>query len=99
VFNFVDSDDTGRAFDLSAGDSERLEYLVKAISKGDPTPAAAGDVAGAIDTALQGGSITATGYTVWGVTRARRVRFLEWDPERIPYWHVGAIYQLYILKN
>ena len=93
VVQFMDSDDAARGMGF---DAESAAYLVKAIASGDPTVAAAGEVAAAIDTALHGATLTATGFTVYRCSRVRRVRYMEYDSQRVPYVHAGAVYRIWM---
>ncbi len=95
IFQLVGTDRQGESFSSKA---ERLTYLVKCITKGEYSPNTAGATADAIDAVLEGATLSPTGWTVYASRRVHRVRFVEFDDEKTPFWHAGGQYQLWTTK-
>lgn len=97
VVQLMDSNDEGSAF---ADDAESYLYLVKAITRGEYSFAAVGEIAEQIDIALNRASFSVTGFDsgVYGILRERRIRYPEQGDAgeaTRPYMHAGALYRLW----
>ena len=85
---------TGISDGSNTRDMENYQYDVIAVGSIDASPAAAGTIANAIDTALDGQTITVSGYTLVGeVRRVRRVELRDAEA-----YYRGATYELTVSK-
>lgn len=74
---------------------EDAEYLVKAVALSTvATEANMRAAAARIDTLLEGGTLTATGYTLMTMHRTRRIRVTEVDDSdpSVRWFHRGGFY-------
>lgn len=97
VFSLADSAPEGRAF---SGDAESYDFTVKAVDKGNDSMARAGDVAEVIDAALHNATLSPTGYTaIYAIKRQRWIRYPEPGPDRVTFWHAGAVYRMWAQRS
>ena len=98
VFQFMSSDAAGRAF---SGDAESYLYLVKCISLGDASFAAASDVSEGIDAVMHRATLAPTGYSggIYQSLRQQWVRYAEDVPDRGTFMHAGAVYHLWAQRS
>lgn len=98
VFQFMASDAEGRAF---SGDAESYTYLVKCITLGDASFAAASDVAEGIDAVMHRATLAPTGYSggIYQSLRQQWVRYAEDVPDRGTFMHAGAVYRLWAQRS
>lgn len=72
---------------------ENAVYVAKVIAAG-PSAAAAGTIAARINTVLEGGTLTYTGFTHVRCSREQDIDFEELAPGGVRLFHRGAAYRL-----
>tara|TARA_R110000824_G_scaffold68237_7_gene176638 strand:+ start:1526 stop:1951 length:426 start_codon:yes stop_codon:yes gene_type:complete len=86
--------DSGREGDSFSQRSQFGEYAIKCITKGEHSVAAAGTMQNAIDTVMEGASLTVTGLTAFASRWQRWVSFMEYSQDRQAYVHRGGVYRI-----
>ena len=80
---------------LTPGRQRSPVYTIKAVAS---TQAKATAIDGHIDTLLQHGTITVTGYTNFWTAREGDVNYVETDAGGKPTYHIGGMYRIRITQ-